>query len=407
MPLSKLQLGLIVAGVLLVLGVIIFNWWQERSIRRRIDAAFRPTDDLRADDRPRVEPTLKAVDRDADVVGAVRESPHAASPNRPAQATPESSFVPPIDIIERPAAVAAAAAEPESEPAPLAAEPPPAALADVRPSGAQPDPDIESIIALQPVKPVAVGALAAGLHARVGKPVRWFGRRGDDGTWQLLAKDAPGAFVEVVACMLLADRNGAATQAQLDTFARVVADVAQKMAAAVRAPDTAAEADRADELDRLCADVDVQIGLTVVKPDPAAIPGTRLRGVAEAAGFRLGPSGRFEFLQEDTGTVEYSLQNVRSEPFTVESLRATTTPGVVFVLDVPRVGDPTRTFDRMKLAAKRMALTLNAEIVDDNRRALDDAALIAIRVQVEAAAAALKRVQIEPGSARALALFGA
>jgi FtsZ-interacting cell division protein ZipA len=79
----------------------------------------------------------------------------------------------------------------------------------------------------------------------------------------------------------------------------------------------------------------------------------------------------------------------------------------VFVLDVPRVGDPARTFDRMKLAAKRMALTLNAEIVDDNRRALDDAALTAIRAQVEAAAAALKRVQIEPGSARALALFGA
>jgi FtsZ-interacting cell division protein ZipA len=405
MPISKLQLGLIVAGVLLVVGVIIFNWWQERSIRRRIDAAFHPTDDARIDDRPRVEPTLKAVDRDAEVIGAVREPARAAPPHRPPQASPESSFVPPIDIIERPAAVATVAAEPA--PVTLASEPPPAALADVRPSGAQPDPDIESIIAVQPVKPVTTGALATGLHARLGKPVRWFGRRGDDRIWQLLANDTPGTFIEVVACMLLADRNGAATQAQLDTFARVVADVAQKASAGVRAPDTGAEANRADELDRLCADVDVQIGITVVKPDPAAIPGTRLRGVAEAAGFRLGPNGRFEFLQEDTGTVEYSLQNVRSEPFTVESLRATTTPGVVFVLDVPRVGDPARTFDRMKLAAKRMALTLNAEIVDDNRRALDDAALTAIRAQVEAAAAALKRVQIEPGSARALALFGA
>jgi FtsZ-interacting cell division protein ZipA len=406
MPISKLQLGLIVAGVLLVLGVLIFNWWQERSIRRRIDAAFRPADDTRADDRPRVEPTLKAVHREADVVGAVREPARAAPTHRPPQASPESSFVPPIDIIERP--VADVAAEPEPEPpAPIVSEPPRIAVVDVRPAGPQPDPDIESIIALQPVKPVTVDALGAGLHARVGKSVRWFGRRGDDGTWQLLGKDMSGTFIEIVACMLLADRNGAATQAQLDTFARVVADVAQKMGAAIRAPDTGAEANRADELDRLCADVDVQIGLTVVKPDPAAIPGTRLRGVAEAAGFRLGPNGRFEFLQEDTGTVEYSLQNVRSEPFTVESLRATTTPGVVFVLDVPRVGDPARTFDRMKLAAKRMALTLNAEIVDDNRRALDDAALTAIRAQVEAAAAALKRVQIEPGSARALALFGA
>lgn len=404
MPISKLQLGLIVAGALLVFGVIIFNWWQERSIRRRIDAAFHPPDDARDDNRPRVEPTLKkGVDHDAGLVDSAREPLPAVLAHRPPQPAPESSFVPPIDFVEPAAAVVA----PEAKPAPPTAEPPPPVYVDVRPSGPQPDPDIESIIALEPAEPVTAGALASGLHARVGKPLRWFGRRGEDGTWQLLAGSTPGAFVEIVACMLLADRNGAATQAQLDTFARIVAGVAQEVGAGVRAPDTGTEASRADELDRLCADVDVQIGLTVVKPDPAAIAGTRLRGVAEAAGFRLGPNGRFEFLQEDTGTVEYSLQNVRNEPFSVESLRVTTTPGVVFVLDVPRVGDPAKTFDRMKMAAKRMALTLNADIVDDNRRALDDAALTAIRVQVEAAAAALKRVQIEPGSARALALFGA
>jgi FtsZ-interacting cell division protein ZipA len=177
--------------------------------------------------------------------------------------------------------------------------------------------------------------------------------------------------------------------------------------ARVSGPDVESEVNRAESLDRLCADVDVQIGLTVVKPEPNAIPGTRLRGVAEASGFRLAAGGRFEYIHEDTGTVEYFLQNVRNEPFTADSLRSTSTPGVVFVLDVPRVADPVRTFDRMKLIAKRMATTLSAELVDDNRRALDDAALAGIRGQVEAAAVALKRVHIEPGSARALALFGA
>ena len=77
------------------------------------------------------------------------------------------------------------------------------------------------------------------------------------------------------------------------------------------------------------------------------------------------------------------------------------------MLDVPRVADPTRTFDRMKLVAKRMATTLGAALVDDNRRTLDDAALTGIRAQVEAATVALKRVHIEPGSPRAQALFGA
>jgi len=73
---------------------------------------------------------------------------------------------------------------------------------------------------------------------------------------------------------------------------------------------------------------------------------------------------------------------------------------------VPRVSDPVRSFDRMKLAAKRMAHTLGADLVDDNQRALDDVALAKIRTQVEAAAGALRNGYIEPGSARALALFG-
>ena len=44
----------------------------------------------------------------------------------------------------------------------------------------QPDPEIECVVTLQPVRPVFAGALAAGLHARLGKPLRWFGRRDDD-----------------------------------------------------------------------------------------------------------------------------------------------------------------------------------------------------------------------------------
>jgi FtsZ-interacting cell division protein ZipA len=156
----------------------------------------------------------------------------------------------------------------------------------------------------------------------------------------------------------------------------------------------------------MCADLDVQIGLTVLKTGPATIQGTRLRGVAEAAGFRLADSGRFEWAQEDGGAVLYALQNYRAEPFTADSLRLTSTPGAVFILDVPRVADPVRVFDQMKLAAKRMTQTLDAALVDDNRRPLDDAALVTIRQQVQATAAALKAIRIDPGSPRALALFG-
>jgi FtsZ-interacting cell division protein ZipA len=59
------------------------------------------------------------------------------------------------------------------------------------------------------------------------------------------------------------------------------------------------------------------------------------------------------------------------------------------------------------MAAKRLAHTLGADLVDDNRRPLDDPALATIREQVESAADALRAVHIEPGSPRALALFSA
>jgi FtsZ-interacting cell division protein ZipA len=405
MTMSPLQLGLIIAGVALVVGVLIYNWWVERRVRRRIATTFRKPDDggqpvAAAAPAQRVEPTLRA------------PAPAATAPELPEQgeaaylratASAESDFEAPIDVIAHDVPLAPPARE--------AAAMVPAGIAHSTDTGSgglrKPDPEIECIITLQPARPVGVGALAAGLHARLGKRLRWFGRVAPDATWQMLASDTRGEFVEIGACMLLADRNGAASRAQLDTFVRVLGELAPLLPAAMSVPDAGAETDRAEALDHLCADVDVQVGLTVLKSDAASIPGTKLRGVAEAAGFRLAPGGRFEWVYEDTGAVHYTLQNLRNEPFTVDTLRTSATNGAVYVLDVPRVGDPARVFDHMKIAAKRMAQTLGAELVDDNRRPLDDAALAAIRKQVETAAAALRECGIEPGSPRALALFGA
>jgi hypothetical protein len=272
---------------------------------------------------------------------------------------------------------------------------------------AAPDPDIETIVIVQPARPSPATGLAAGLHARLGKPVRWYGRRDPEGPWQRLAGDSRGEYGEFAACMLLADRNGPATLAQIDAFRKLVAEIAARLPGASSANASSDEAQRAEALDRLCAELDMQIGLTVRKVPPATIAGTRLRGVAEASGFRLAPTGRFEWVQDETGAVLFTLQSVTDEAFTSESLRQGATPGVVFLLDVPRVADPPRAFDQMKLAAKRMAQTVGGELVDDNGRPLNDAGLAAIRDQVAEADAALRRYNIEPGSPRALKLFAA
>jgi FtsZ-interacting cell division protein ZipA len=411
---SSLQLVLIVAGVLIVVAVIVYNVWQERRMRGRLAQARTPPQraavppPTRRDER--VEPTLGAE-------RAVAADPNAGTPAYRQGVASEGAFEPPGEVIAPPANETLDAAHGVREAPPvdeyMADETAPAMRLHAPDSGAragvstQPDHEIECLVLLQPAAPVAAGALATGLHARIGKPLRWFGRADVRSDWEQLTTETSGRFAEVVACMLLADRNGAASRAQLDTFTRVVGDVATALSASFAPPDTDRELARAEALDRLCAELDVQIGLTVQMTEPASIAGTRLRGVAEAAGFHLAAGGRFEFVNEDTGGVLYTLQNLRPDPFSAEMLRLTATNGVVFLLDVARLAEPSRVFDQMKLAARRMATTLGAELVDDNRRALDEAALATIRAQVETAAEALRAVHIEPGSPRALALFSA
>jgi hypothetical protein len=258
---------------------------------------------------------------------------------------------------------------------------------------------------LEPQQPVRGESLADALAAEFAKPSRWLGRRGRDLPWQPIGGARGGPWEEIAACMLLANRAGAASRHDVEGFLNAVARTGSSLPAAFALPDPSAEAGRGEELDRFCADLDVQVGLTILKSEQGQIAGTRLRGVAEAAGFRLNGTGSFDLL-DDSGATLYSLQNYRQEALTVESLRQLSTPGVVLLLDVPRVADPVRVFDQMRLAAKRMAHTLEGVLVDDNRRPLNDASLASIRAEVQATAVALREANIEPGGPRALRLFG-
>jgi ZipA-like protein with FtsZ-binding domain len=373
---QSLFIALVVAGVALIIGVLVYNAIQERRVRRLIERGARSPSTA---GRERAEPTLRPDDSRADM--------------------PRS-----VAIEEEP--------EPQDEPVPKPrpeelVSPAPTPLGAAHPihDAVAPDPDIECVVVLTPGSPVPSAAMARARAAPLGKPARWLGRRGQGLPWQAI-DGAAGPWQQVAACLLLADRSGAASRTEISNFLGIVASVASDLPAQFTPPDADSEAERAEELDRLCADLDVQIGLTILKAELGQIAGTRLRGVVEAAGFRLAAGGQFEYLQEETGALLCTLQNYKQEPFTVESLRALSTPGIVLIIDVPRVAEPVRVFDQMRLTAKRLAKTLEGVLVDDNRRPLDDASLTAIRTQVQATAAALREANIDPGSPRALRLFG-
>lgn len=85
--------------------------------------------------------------------------------------------------------------------------------------------------------------------------------------------------------------------------------------------------------------------------------------------------------QNDDGLVLFTLSNQEATPFAVETLRTLKTHGLTFVLDVPRVSDTGFVYDHMLRLAKQFAEALQAKIVDDNRRPLSDAQLANIREQ--------------------------
>jgi len=160
------------------------------------------------------------------------------------------------------------------------------------------------------------------------------------------------------AALQMVSRTGVVSEGDLVEFRTQVETLAAAHGGQVSAPPMREALAAAQALDRVCADVDVQIALHVLGPAETSI---------------------------------------RHEGFAVGE-RA---DGVTLTLDVPRTQDLARTYAAMVEAARR----LGGRVVDDNGNSLDDRALAAIGVEVESLRSRLTEIGVEPGSPLALRLF--
>lgn len=389
---STLQIGLLIIGAVLVIAVYGYNKFQERRIRRRMDEAFKTTADPlldpvvegKSEPRERIEPSLSSPSAGGDdappfnpSAGSVEDVPPAMPPQEPDALLPAAEPEPP----------------PERGSPPLSSEPV---------GGELPDPDIECVARLQAVQPIPGGLLMDAVGFAYAKPCRWVGRQ-VSGVWSPI-RDTE-SYTEVAACLVLADRSGALSEQGYAVFREVIEELGQAIPAAFIIGERTDELERAAELDAFCADVDIQIGLNLQRRDGGRWTGTRLRGVAEAAGFRLNGSGAFDYVSEESGVLLFRLQNREDQPLLAESMKLLATGGITLLLDVPRVPDAVKVYDQMRALAKRLATTLDAELVDDKGRPLTDAGLGTIRSQLQTVQATMRAKGIEPGGARALRLF--
>lgn len=354
---SDLQIALGTIGILVVGCVYAYNWWQERKLRQRLERAFdgsrddvllkSATDDSAQTD-PRIEPRL------ANQAGAAAENvPEDDHPDSDDGVDPVIEFSAEINL-------------PES-------------VSD------------EALLELQ--SQIAI----------FGKPARIMIWDEDASAWSVFGSGSAGGN-RLLAVLQLVDRAGPVHTPQLTGFCDAVQSWAERHDATVQIDEPGAALKSARDLDVLCGELDVAIGLNVVAPEGSAFPGEQVAAIADEAGFELGADGRFYWRTTDGRTL-FTLENHDPEPFAADRLATLQTSGITLLLEVPHVVDGESALDEMARICNELAEALGGFVVDDNRVPLQAAGIDRIKAQLRSIREAMAAHEIPAGSPRAQRLF--
>jgi hypothetical protein len=370
MAISEFQLSIIALGVVGVAGVFAYNKWQERKYRKQTERAF-----------------------DATHADILLEPGETAGPAG-AGASRDSGIEERIEPVESAQMGASPAVAEESAPV---AEP---GVPLVHPAA-------DCVVRFEAAEAIASPQLwqAAGeVFAGIDKPVRLLAWNENRAAWQILQSHSALTSRQWRITLQLADRRGALGSGGIDLFLGGVRQLADRFMAVTDFPERRQLAGRAQDLDKFCAGVDVQIGIHIVANDAAGFPGTKLRGIAEAAGMALGDDGMFH-ARDDTGHELYTMGNLEPALFVADTMTSFVSHGLTFNLDVPCVMNGGAAFAGMVTAARQLAAGLNGTVVDDNRAPLTQQALDMIRAKIVEFQDVMAKHGIAAGSATALRLF--
>ncbi|NYT38284.1 hypothetical protein ERD78_15975 [Allopusillimonas soli] len=221
---SDLQIGLILLGVILILIVLIFNWWQDRRIRRKMQEHFPEREQ---------DPLMSHAQ-----AGADRREPGLA------QRAPD----------------------------------------DDAGGEAEVDGVTEAVIDIAFAQPVPSEQLYEAIASldKVGtKPVRVIVEREGGGHRSRLRPQE--SYVSMQLAVLLANRRGALTDIEWSQLWAQAQGLAERFDGAVEGPEQAPVMQQAQELDALCAGLDAQVGLALRMPQTRSL--SDVSRVLKDAGF--------------------------------------------------------------------------------------------------------------------------
>jgi FtsZ-interacting cell division protein ZipA len=234
---SELQLGLLIAGALAVVAVLVYNRFQERSARREAEQAFPPrhSDVLLAQHSARREPMVTAA-------VARRDDDVAVSPEE--------------DL---------------------------------------PDSRLDYVIEFGAETPIAVARVLEGWQTLE----RRFARRvllatlDSDGRWRRIGVGTSGAYARWRAALQLVSRDGVIGEGELVEFRSEIETLAAHGGAAVSAPEMRQALDAARALDRECAEADIQVAFHVVAPRSEGLDADKVRSALDAEGLSIQDDDRW------------------------------------------------------------------------------------------------------------------
>ena len=422
---SDLQIALLLIGALIVMGVLIFNWNQERRYKRQAAAAFRqPTLDAllekaatSAETLGRIEPGLREptiTDVRTPVYHDIPEPSLGIPPLPDTVPTPQP---PPASTPTNPPSVlqadthltgARAGAVQADAPAPIAPSPAPPGAKPAREQAPIPPAPYDELIEFR-VRIEGDGILAAVFaedinRARsLGKTARWLGFPVTGTDWEQVQPWREAFYREVQVTLQLADRNGAVQEDELTGFCKLLQATAKAHGLKIVCDDLVEASQRAQSVDIFCVDVDVLIGLNVVARGEGAMQLAKVLKEVESAGLVLGVDGAYRLL-DSRGEALYSLCNHDAEPFSHTALRQDT-QAVTLQFDVPRVPDGLKVFDGMVSFGRKLANEVGGLLVDDNMRPLTESGIDKIRQQLASIYQRMEARGVPSGSRRALRLF--
>lgn len=350
---SELQLALLAIGAVLLLALFAYGKWQERKVARRFDEAIRggvadPLLDpaqLPQAERPatRIEPRLESAP--TLVPASLREHAEEAS-------TPIDGWVedPLLDFV-----------------------------LELRCSHA-----FDGVAALE----------ARGQLERLELPLPTHLAVWDPRAQHWTAPDRFGFYSEMLIAVQLATRRQMLSEIEASRFLACVQQIAVSIDADFDAPDAAKLVERSAELDRLCAQFDVQITLTLES----------LAGAwdQDELGTALKQSG---FAQVEP--LCWQRPGDDGEPLLTVAATSMLADKLAIALDVPLVATDQLPLAGLFASAQQLATDLKARVVDDNGRAVEAGAQATIESELQKLYGEMRAAGIEPGGVRARRMYAA